>query len=495
MIATPNSAGGRLRPGALLLLSFSALVLSAFVSGCASSPGVIPTPTAGLSENPTEGVAIQIVEIVDERQFGETAGSRLVPTLTGDRDDPGRRSRAIGRSNTPTGTPGPVIFLEPGLTIESTTRDALARAFRGAGFRVLGEGDAGLERAIPVEVGIEQYWMMKNPPNASPFVLGEIRARVRGPLPGLETGQVIESRGKVVRGGYTRGMWRQALDKTLDDLTLRTQDALDGVRLAIEATPTSQLLPQGLATLDLPKRPNGHDVDYGKYYLLAIGIDEYEVLPRLKTAISDARAVSGLLEAAYGFETELLENATRQDVIRALSAYREKVGPRDNLLIYYAGHGWNDEEADLGYWLPADAHPDDETNWVSNAKITSILRAMDAKHVMVVSDSCYSGTLTRGISVTRTGPSHVERLSARRTRLALTSGGNEPVVDGGGGGHPVFANAFLRTLRENEAVLDATTLHARIREPIMRDSDQTPQFGPIRSARHEDGDFLFVRKD
>jgi len=120
---------------------------------------------------------------------------------------------------------------------------------------------------------------------------------------------------------------------------------------------------------------------------------------------------------------------------------------------------------------------------------------MDAKHVMVVSDSCYSGTLTRGIAVTRKGPSHVERLASRRTRLALTSGGNEPVVDGGGGGHSVFANAFLRSLRENDEILDATTLHAQIREPIMRDSDQTPQFGPIRSARHEDGDFLFVRND
>jgi uncharacterized caspase-like protein len=247
--------------------------------------------------------------------------------------------------------------------------------------------------------------------------------------------------------------------------------------------------------LSQPVDRKKHQIDFGKFYLLAIGIDKYTSLPRLKTAVSDARAVSTLLETAYGFETELLENATRADLIRALSRYREKVGPEDNLLIYFAGHGWNDEEADLGYWLPSDADADDETNWVSNAKITSILRAMDAKHVMVVSDSCYSGTLTRGISMTRAGPAHIERLSARRTCLALTSGGNEPVTDSGGGQYSVFANAFLRTLRENDAVLDATTLHAKIREPIMRDSGQTPQFGPIRSARHEDGDFLFVRTD
>ena len=481
-----------MRLRALLLVLSTLLPL---LAGCAGRTGVIPTPEAGLTENPAEGIAIRIGDIVDERRFGDFNGTRLVPTLTGDDTDPVRRSRAIGRSNTPNGTPGHNVFLEPDRTVQSTVADAVSRAFRSAGFRVLQKGDAGYERAIPVDIAIEQYWMMKSPPSASPYVLGEIRARVIGQLPGLETGNVIESRGKVVRGGYSRGMWRQALDKALDDLTMQATEEFDHVRVAIEATPTSALLPQGLAILDRPAQPSSHSIDYGKYYLLAIGIDEYDTLPRLKTAVSDARAVSSLLATAYGFETEILENATRADLIRALSQYREKVGPRDNLLIYYAGHGWNDEAANLGYWLPSDADPDDETNWVSNAKITSILRAMDAKHVIVVSDSCYSGTLTRGISVTRKGPSHVERLASRRTRLALTSGGNEPVVDGGGGGHSVFANAFLRSLRENDEILDATTLHAQIREPIMRDSDQTPQFGPIRSARHEDGDFLFVRRE
>lgn len=464
----------------------------ALLAGCAST-GVVPTLEAGLAENPNEGVAVRFDEIVDERRFGDFHGVRLVPTLTGDETDFDRRSRAIGRTNLANGRPGANVFLEPGRTVQSIVADSMARGLREAGFRVLAEDDPGYEGAVPLSIAIEQLWMMKSPPSASPYVLADVRARLSGQLPGLEVGATFESDGKVVRGGYSRAMWRQALDKALADLTVVTRDELEHVRLAIEATPTSQLLPQGLAVLDLPKAGGVHSVDYGKYYLLAIGIDDYERLPRLKTAVSDARAVSGLLETAYGFETQLLLNATRQDLILALSEYREKVGPRDNLLIYYAGHGWNDEAADLGYWLPSDADPDDETNWVSNAKITSILRAMDAKHVMVVSDSCYSGTLTRGISVARKGPSHVERLAARRTRLALTSGGNEPVVDGGGGSHSVFANAFLRSLRENDGVLDATTLHVQIREPIMRDSDQTPQFGPIRSARHEDGDFLFVR--
>jgi hypothetical protein len=477
-----------------LLLPAVELLLLTLAVGCAST-GVIPTQQAGSEANPPDGVPVRIEVVEDEREFQETAAARLVPSLSGDDQDTARRSRAVGRTNLSNGRPGANVFLEPDRTVESITREAVARALRGAGFRVVEEGAADYGAAIPVNVAIEQLWMMKSPPSASPYTIADLRIRITSTLPGLETGQVVEAQSRVVRGGFTRSMWRQVLELGLDELTEAAQDEFDRVRLALESTPATILAPSGLAMIDRPREPEAHAIDYGRYYVLAIGIDEYEKLPRLKTAVSDARAVASLLESAYGFEAEILSNATRQDVIRALSRYRDKVGPRDNLLIYYAGHGWNDNEAGLGYWLPIDADPDDETNWVSNAKITSILRAMQAKHVMVVSDSCYSGTLTRGIQVGRKGPAHIERLASRRTRLALTSGGNEPVLDGGGGLHSVFANALLRSLRENESVLDATTLHAQIREPIMRDSEQTPQFGPIQRARHEDGDFLFVRVD
>jgi len=478
-------------PSALLA---AVALLIGLTTGCAST-GVIPSQAAGLVENPDDGIPVRIAEVSDERRFREYAGRRLEPTLRGDDQSKARRSQAIGRNVTASGSAGANIFLEAPLTVESVVRESIERALRAEGYRVLAEGENGADAAIPLTVAIDQFWAMRSPPSASEYINFEVDARVSGPLPGLETGLLIQAGQKIVRGGYSRAMWRQAMEQGLDDLTEKAAAEFGRVRLALDATPASRLVPSGLVVLPPPKGAKKHDVDFGKFYLLAIGIDEYETLPRLKTAVSDARAVSTLLSGAYGFETEILENATRSDVIQALTRYRERVGPRDNLLIYYAGHGWNDEEADFGYWMPSDADPDDETNWVSNAKITSILRAMEAKHVMVVSDSCYSGTLTRGIGMTRKGPAHIERLSARRTRLALTSGGNEPVVDGGGGKHSVFANAFLRSLSENEEVLDATTLHAQIRAPIMRDSDQTPQFGPIRSARHEDGDFLFVRQD
>ncbi len=141
----------------------------------------------------------------------------------------------------------------------------------------------------------------------------------------------------------------------------------------------------------------------GRYYALVIGNNAYTSLPRLKTAEADARGVAALLKEFYGFETKLLLNATRGQIVSALSSYRRELGPDANLLIYYAGHGFNDKEADKAYWLPVDATRDDTSNWIIADEITTGIRVIPAKHVLIVADSCYSGTLTRGIGESGSG--------------------------------------------------------------------------------------------
>jgi hypothetical protein len=77
----------------------------------------------------------------------------------------------------------------------------------------------------------------------------------------------------------------------------------------------------------------------------------------------------------------------------------------------------------------------------------------------------------------------------------MASGGNEPVEDGGGGGHSVFANALLRGLRQmDERVFTAEELFFRfVKEPVAGKSDQTPEYSPIRNSGHDTGDFVFIR--
>lgn len=247
--------------------------------------------------------------------------------------------------------------------------------------------------------------------------------------------------------------------------------------------------PAGEGPIALP--PEG----FGRYSALVIGIDRYDHLPGLGNAVRDARAVGALLEAGYGYEVTTLENPGRAEILKALVAMRRTLSEKDNLLIYYAGHGWLDPEADEGYWLPRDADREDPTNWISNDTITAQLRALRAKHVMVVADSCYSGKLVRGIRVGPRPTDYYARMAERRARVVLSSGGLEPVDDGGGrGGHSVFAAAFLAALEENEAIVDGSTVFSRIRRPVMTNADQIPEYADIRLAGHDGGDFLFVRK-
>ena len=239
----------------------------------------------------------------------------------------------------------------------------------------------------------------------------------------------------------------------------------------------------------------GNKVDFGTYHALIIGINSYPYMKDLKTAKNDARTIAYVLKNDYGFMVKLMIDPNRSEIIFALGKLRQKLSGTDNLLIYYAGHGWLDEEANEGYWLPSDATKDNEVNWISNSTLTSSIRAMQAKHIMVVTDSCYSGKLIRGIHIKRKTPNYLSRISRKTARVVLTSGGLEPVIDSlGNEKHSIFASIFIRVLRENNGVIDGTELFSKVRRLVLLNSDQTPEYADIRKAGHDGGDFIFVKR-
>ncbi len=235
-------------------------------------------------------------------------------------------------------------------------------------------------------------------------------------------------------------------------------------------------------------------IDFGRYRALVIGNDDYTHIRDLKTAARDARAVGQLLERHYRFQVTHLINAGRKEIIDELSRLRRKLTPKDNLLIYFAGHGWLDRDAGRGYWLPVDAERDSSANWISTGAISDFLKAMAAKHVIVVADSCYSGTLSRAVKLTVPTSEYLRRIAGKRARVALTSGGVEPVSDDGLRGHSVFATAFLEALEKNTGVLEGARLFNQIRQPVILNAPQTPEYSDIQFTGHEGGDFLFIKR-
>lgn len=273
-------------------------------------------------------------------------------------------------------------------------------------------------------------------------------------------------------------------------------------RGAVEATPVVPL------DLDAQKRLV-KGLNFGRYYALVIGNQDYEVLPPLETPHTDAERVAQLLKDKYGFTVKVIDDANDVTMLRALNDLNRLLRPDDNLLIYYAGHGTQLKNAysDVGYWLPVNAaRPPDDTFWVPNAQITAHLARLPAQRILVVADSCFAGLLSSdpGINIFGTEAhltmDYVKYKLPKRARLLIASGGNDPVFDQGGNGDSVFARAFIDVLQANSQILSTPALYTEI-ESRMKAEDATahvgevPQFKAIRAAGDDLGDFFFIPQD
>ncbi len=261
------------------------------------------------------------------------------------------------------------------------------------------------------------------------------------------------------------------------------------------------------------------EVDFGRYFALVIGNDEYKEWPKLKTAVNDARDVAEILQKKYGFRVKLLLNATRANILNAFDDYVDEIGPNDNLLIYYAGHGI--VEQGFGYWVPVDGDAVVSgrslrtQNLVRHADVIDTIKKLRAKQVMVIADSCFAGGLAeiaaaatadapprrqppqnavamRGVTfVDKDGTVPVaavqglvaqtnqpeellamQHWASRAARVVLTSGGNEPVVDQlkAGDRHSVFAQALIGSLQKNKDFLKSIELINAVQDQVVSKS-------------------------
>jgi len=253
-----------------------------------------------------------------------------------------------------------------------------------------------------------------------------------------------------------------------------------------------------------PEEQDHPDLNLGEYHALLIGNSRYQNLPQLSTPGNDVERLRDILENRYGFRVTVLENATRYEILSALNDFRARLTTDDNLLIFYAGHGDLDKGNMRGHWLPVDAEPESTANWVSNVAITDIVNVMNARQVMLIVDSCYSGTLTRSsISRIDGALTDAERetwlkvLAEKRARVVLTSGGLAPVLDAGGGKHSVFAKALITVLANNTELLAGRSLYQAVAARVAYaastyEFEQIPQYAPIARAGHEAGDFFLL---
>ncbi len=243
----------------------------------------------------------------------------------------------------------------------------------------------------------------------------------------------------------------------------------------------------------------------GDYRALLIGIDDYDSMPKLKTAVNDVNELRRVLIERYGFKPDhirMLRNkdATRTNIETALVRLSREAAPADSVLIYYAGHGQYSEDNQLAWWVPVEGNLREEGTWILDAAVRNYVASMRARHVYLIADSCFSGALfaeSRGVEVLpRTvgelmRDKYYSKLYSKRSRWGLTSGGTEPVADKGMNGHSVFAYHLLKYLKENdEPYLIPSRIADQVIPLVSRNADQLPRSQPLQGAKDEGGQFV-----
>jgi hypothetical protein len=235
-----------------------------------------------------------------------------------------------------------------------------------------------------------------------------------------------------------------------------------------------------------------------KYYALFIAVQEYNNpdINKLDYPLTDAKHLMETLVSNYTFEKEnvvFLQNPDRKSIYKSFQELRKHLTEKDNLLVFYAGHGMWMNDMNQGFWLPKDAAgPNDPSDWIPNSSIRDYIKSFRAKHVLLVSDSCFSGGIFKVRDAFAKSKAPLEKIYEMPSRKAITSGSLKTVPD-----RSVFVEYIVKRLKDNrEPYLDTQKLFASIREAVINNSatSQTPLYGAINEAGDEGGDFVFVRR-
>lgn len=236
----------------------------------------------------------------------------------------------------------------------------------------------------------------------------------------------------------------------------------------------------------------------GKTYFLGVGVDEYENWPVLHNAVRDVQTIVALLQSEYGVAAEnvrllLNEEATEANIIQAFEALAEQVTSEDSLLVYYAGHG-HLNKLGRGFWVPVDAPHDQVFRYVRNTTIKDYIGDIPSLHTLLISDSCFSGSLFSGRG--RNSDLAADELARLPSRWAICSGRHDEVVaDGPTDGHSPFAESIIDVLQNNERPsITAGFLVNQIIEQTRSNYDQLPDGGPLQNVGHKRGQFVFRRQ-
>jgi Caspase domain len=199
-----------------------------------------------------------------------------------------------------------------------------------------------------------------------------------------------------------------------------------------------------------------------KRVALVIGNNTYESIPKLQTAVNDARAVGASLRE-LGFTVTIAENRSRRAMSEALLAFDKAIEPGDVAFFFFAGHGF--EIRGQNYVLPIDVPEAGEgqeelmrdSSFLAD-RIVDRLQARGARTVILVLDACRNNPFDRpGRSALRGGGGLAAMTPAEGVFIVFSAGAKQTALDqlvlGEGAKNSVFTRHFVKQLAEPDLTL------------------------------------------
>lgn len=235
---------------------------------------------------------------------------------------------------------------------------------------------------------------------------------------------------------------------------------------------------------------------YRASHALLIGASRYSVWSELPSIPNELDSVESALTDS-GFNVERLIDPDSRELKQGIVDFINNYGyePENRLVIYFSGHGHT--VRDKGFLLPVDIPlPDDRQNFRRKAlPMTQMLawaKDIEAKHVLFVFDSCFSGSVFKSRSMPKNKDRYIRKVTAEPVRQFITAGSaNEEVP-----ARSTFTPAFVAAIRgegdlNRDGYITGSELGVHLSQLVPQFVDQTPQYGKIREYELSRGDFVF----
>lgn len=236
------------------------------------------------------------------------------------------------------------------------------------------------------------------------------------------------------------------------------------------------------------------------FYALLIAAQNYQdnAFPSLHGPYRDAQALRTVLTTSYNFEpghVTVLADKSKDEILDAVETTCKRLNPDDNLLIFYAGHGTYTTGINAfdvhGYLVPTSAKQGKFYTYISSDELTGSFRQCKSKHILVIADACFGGSLAR--RAIPSAPLPIQAAYNRNSRQLMASGNITPVPD-----NSVFIQYFIQRLEENDKkYITINDLFQQIVTPTINNTNGLtyPVCNPFFNVGDEDGRFVFKRTD